>query len=509
MIDHNIFMIYDFIVIGSGYGGISTAALLAKQGFSTLILESHIAIGGCASFFKRKDFTFDAGATTLSGVLPHQPLGRLFDELDIKPNLKKLDPGMVVYIDEKKIIRYADKDKWVKEASEKFSSEQTKFWDKIYELENMSWNLIEQNYRLPPTTISDLIHLAKPSNLKYLGLLPGLIKPVESLIKKYGLEKNHLFSRFIDEQLLISAQNTSFFTPYLTASIGLAYPSETYYPYGGIYKPLELVLNYFKSKGNEIKFKEKVIDIVETKDGYKVTTKRGNTYFTKGIISNIPIWNMEKITNNNIQKYFSEKSKSFSNAWGAFTLYFAVEDKIELSTAYHQIHSRKPLPFSSSKSFFVSFSLKDDFEKAPKGWRTVTISTHTNTNDWKNISEEEYQRRKNLLENAIIEDFDYYFPELEKSEKLYINTGTPNTFEFFTNRYRGFVGGIPHSINKNILQLPPNVTPFKNFYLVGDTVFPGQGTPAVVLGALNVIERIKEKELTPIKKINKNSAILK
>lgn len=83
---------YDFIVIGSGYGGLTAASLLAKQGFSTLILESHTLIGGCASYFKRKEFSFDVGATTCSGILPHQPLGKLFSKLNIEPELKKSTP---------------------------------------------------------------------------------------------------------------------------------------------------------------------------------------------------------------------------------------------------------------------------------------------------------------------------------------------------------------------------------------------------------------------------------
>ncbi len=498
---------YDYIIIGSGYGGVSTAGLLAKENFSTLILESHTTIGGCASFFKRKGFTFDAGATTLSGTLDHQPLGRLFNQLDIKPNLKKLDTGMIIYINDNKIIRYADKNRWIEESSKKFDTNLKDFWNSIYDLESKSWDLIANNYRLPPRNLIDLIHLAKPSNLKYLPLIPGLVLTVTSLLKKYGLDKNKEFIQFIDEQLLISTQNPSSKAPYITSAIGLAYPSETYYPYGGITKPLELVLNYYKQKGNEIKFKEQVVLIEKKLDFYQVTTKRGNTYKAKGIISNIPIWNMVNICSDiSMKDYFKTQSSSFKNSWGAFTLYFAIKNNFPIDTAYYQIHSRKPLPFASSKSFFVSFSLDDDYQKAPEGFRTVTISTHVNVNDWENISQEEYENRKNQLEQAILDNFDYYFPEVLENDKIFINSGTPKTFEFFTKRHRGFVGGIPHNIKKNILQLTPNTTPFDNFYLVGDTVFPGQGTPSVVLGSLNILQRIKDEN---IKKINKPSLIIR
>lgn len=38
----------DVVVIGSGIGGLSCAALLAKYGLDVTVLESHYAIGGAA-----------------------------------------------------------------------------------------------------------------------------------------------------------------------------------------------------------------------------------------------------------------------------------------------------------------------------------------------------------------------------------------------------------------------------------------------------------------------------
>ena len=59
---------YDIIVIGAGIGGLTTAALLAHDGYRVLVLEGHIEPGGCASSFERKRpngdrYVFDVGAT--------------------------------------------------------------------------------------------------------------------------------------------------------------------------------------------------------------------------------------------------------------------------------------------------------------------------------------------------------------------------------------------------------------------------------------------------------------
>lgn len=45
---------YDVIVIGSGLAGLTSANLLARQGYSVLLLEHHYQLGGMATWFKRK-----------------------------------------------------------------------------------------------------------------------------------------------------------------------------------------------------------------------------------------------------------------------------------------------------------------------------------------------------------------------------------------------------------------------------------------------------------------------
>ncbi|MDZ7766217.1 MAG: FAD/NAD(P)-binding protein [Melioribacteraceae bacterium] len=197
----------DYLIIGAGYAGLSAAALLAKNKFSTLLLESHSKIGGCASHYKRKDFTFDVGATTFSGIKPNQPLGRLFKELSIEPKLKKVDPGLIAKIDGKEIIRYADKLKWTEAASEYFnSSKQINFWQKIFEIDELAWEFLSHNNSIPPNSLVDYIKLTKPTNLRYAKLLYGIFNGIQKEINKFQLT-DKIFTSFLEEQLLITTQN--------------------------------------------------------------------------------------------------------------------------------------------------------------------------------------------------------------------------------------------------------------------------------------------------------------
>jgi phytoene dehydrogenase-like protein len=49
---------WDAIVIGSGMGGLTAAALLAKKGLRTLLLEKEKQVGGYVVSFERGGFTF-------------------------------------------------------------------------------------------------------------------------------------------------------------------------------------------------------------------------------------------------------------------------------------------------------------------------------------------------------------------------------------------------------------------------------------------------------------------
>ncbi|WP_428384197.1 FAD-dependent oxidoreductase [Nevskia ramosa] len=61
----------DAIVVGSGLGGLSTAACLAASGKSVMVLEAHEIVGGCAQTFRRKGiWEFDCGVHYVGGCVP-------------------------------------------------------------------------------------------------------------------------------------------------------------------------------------------------------------------------------------------------------------------------------------------------------------------------------------------------------------------------------------------------------------------------------------------------------
>ncbi len=78
--NHQVATNYDAIVIGSGMGSLTTAALLAKEGQKVLVLERHYTAGGFTHVFKRKGYEWDVGIHYIGDVQrPMSPIKKLFD----------------------------------------------------------------------------------------------------------------------------------------------------------------------------------------------------------------------------------------------------------------------------------------------------------------------------------------------------------------------------------------------------------------------------------------------
>ena len=72
---------WDYIVVGSGMGGLTAAALLSTLGRRVLVLEQHYVPGGFTHTFKRKGYLFDVGVHAVGEVTRHTMVGRLLSRI--------------------------------------------------------------------------------------------------------------------------------------------------------------------------------------------------------------------------------------------------------------------------------------------------------------------------------------------------------------------------------------------------------------------------------------------
>jgi phytoene dehydrogenase-like protein len=182
------------------------------------------------------------------------------------------------------------------------------------------------------------------------------------------------------------------------------------------------------------------------------------------------------------------------DGWGAFTVYLGFSQEIipkELDSEFpthHQIICERP--FGEGNTIFISISPKWDLNRAPTGKRAATISTHTKFEGWWelfNRDKDEYENQKKEYTEKILYSVERIFPSIREASDL-ILPGTPITFQRFTQRKFGWVGGFPQT--SLFRSWPSRIN--KNTWMVGDSIFPGQSIAAVGLGGLRVAKKVIE-----------------
>jgi phytoene dehydrogenase-like protein len=107
---------YDAIVIGSGMGGLTAAALLAKRRLKTLLLEKEKQAGGYVVSFKRHGFTFDATGSFVGGCQEGGELYQILkeigalEEIEFIPirHIRNIYPGFEVQLRQDGFHSYTD-----------------------------------------------------------------------------------------------------------------------------------------------------------------------------------------------------------------------------------------------------------------------------------------------------------------------------------------------------------------------------------------------------------------
>lgn len=489
---------YDAIIIGSGMGGMSAGAMLAKDGHKVLILEAAAVPGGCSSSYYRKGFTFESGATTLIGFDKNQPLWKLEKETGIQIPREEIIPSMTVRLDGEQIIRYKDRVKWIAEAGRVFGNPQAQraFWEEALKISDTVWKISLKNPFFPPQSIKDWGRLAISNSLLDVWVLPYAIRSVQDVMRNFGVDTPK-FRRFVDEQLMITAQSKSEDTSFLFGAAGLTYTNySNFYVPGGLLEMINSIRAFIQQKEGALYTREAVNHIIRKEEEFIVQTKKGNNYQAPIVVSNIPIWNMKDITSGEMKIYFEEESKDFDEAWGAITLGIATTDTYpEDLSLHHQVHLKEGerIPYTNSESLFVSMSQRGDTERAPEGNRTLNISCHASPERWFSLSGD-YEAAKKQTEDFIVETLKQKLPGFSNTEIKTIHTATPVTWQNWVYRKKGRVGGIPQSMARSLLKWIPNQSPFSGLYLVGDTTYPGQGIPGVTLSGINVYWRIKQNQ---------------
>ena len=318
-------------------------------------------------------------------------------------------------------------------------------------------------------------------------------------MKRHELGDNRAFRRFIDATLLISAQNTADRVNgiYGATAMDLARQG-VYHVEGGIGGIAETLVEKIRNSGGEVLYRQRVQRIATVNGqaiGVYATTGRRSTkeeFFPADfvVVNNTP-WSLAKMLGDDTPAKLKNEISRRDNTQGAFVLHLGVDaEKLPQNIHdHHQIVRSYEGAMGEGETLYVSISPEWDTSRAPEGQRAVTVSTHTNVQQWWDMleaDEQAYYDCKDAYAERIISTIDKTLPGFKNAVDLTL-PGTPVTYEFYTGRYKGMVGGFPQS---SLFKARGARTGIGNIRLVGDSVFPGQSTAGVTLGGIRVAEDV-------------------
>jgi C-3',4' desaturase CrtD len=484
------------LIIGAGIGGLTAGALLLKAGHRVTVLEAHVYPGGCAGTFYHQKYRFDAGATLAGGFAPGGPHARVAEALGLTWPIHPVDPAWVVHLpDGRSVTQWADAGQWQAERQAAFPGTEP-FWQTLQTLADISWDVSSRPFPWPPESLHDIYTLARALRPKTLRALPYLLRTVGNLLPA----GDPLLRTFVDAQLLISAQTTSEQANALYGSAALDLPRRgVNHVRGGIGALADTLVNWIRQNGGEVLFRQQVTEI-EVKNGraHAVRTNKGLRLEADNILANLTPWALRDLLGEDAPAKLAKEVRQREATWGAFTVYLGVDAaKLPSTTAgHHQIIVDAQRPLGEGNSVFVSMSDPDDPSRAPAGHRAITLSTHTAIAPWWQLrhgDQAAYEARRADYTERLLTAAETALPGLRSAITLCL-PGTPVTFEFYTRRPSGMVGGFPQ---ESILQARGPSTGIANLWLVGDSIFPGQSTAGVTLGGLRVASLVERMSFHP------------
>lgn len=473
------------IVIGAGIGGLTAGALLLQAGHQVTVLEAHIYPGGSAGTFYHQKYRFDAGATLAGGFSPDGPHGRVAQILDLQWPVRPADPAWLVHLpDGRTVTQWSDPTRWREEWITAFP-DSGDFWRTQELLAKISWDVSSRPFPWPPQKARDFITLARALRPATARALPFLFRKISD----FAPDDDPMFRSFLDGQLLISAQTTADKADALYGSAALDLPRRgVNHVQGGIGSLAKTLVDWIRANGGQVLYRHQV-ERIDVKNGRAVGARTKNGLRLEGdtILGNVTPWSLGDLLADAVPRKLRRELARRQATWGAFTLYLGLNTETlpKQVASHHQVIIDSNQPLGEGNSVFISLADAHDSGRAPEGRRPATLSTHVAIAPWWQLYQSDHQaylRRRAEYTNRLLAAAEKAIPGIRGSIELCL-PGTPVTFEFYTRRSSGMVGGFPQT---SLISARGTRTGIKNLWLVGDSIFPGQSTAGVTLGAMRV-----------------------
>jgi C-3',4' desaturase CrtD len=485
-------------VLGGGMAGMATALRLQAAGLSTVVIEAHGHVGGCAGYFRHKGFSFDVGATTLVDFEPGGVGAELLESVGLAAVDGELLPGYRAWLPDRTVTLHRDQAAWHRERLRALgdSARHRAFWALLDRLAAVFWTASRAGIRLPVRGLADGLHDLRAIGLRHLPLARHIGHTLGDALRRFDLRAEPAIVGLLGMLVEDTVHSTVDRAPLINAALGVTIRGAGLTRHrGGMHGFWRRLVVHYRGLGGTLRTGCRVLQVTGHPDGFRVHTTRGSLDAAQ-VVSALPAATTAAVAATTpvavrLRRYLRRDEPDLG---GAVVVFLGVpEDEVTSQPlTHHQLLQDYDRPLGDGNNMFVSVSAPDDPISAPDSHRAVMISTHTDLASWSGLSEVEYQARKRELGERLVGYARRAYPRL--GERAVVRQlGTPRSYERFAFRPAGAVGGVRQTLANTNQHAIPHDIGVKGFWLVGDSTWPGLGTVACVLGSRIVAERVRRR----------------
>ncbi|MBN2802281.1 MAG: FAD-dependent oxidoreductase, partial [Deltaproteobacteria bacterium] len=499
---------FDIVVIGSGLGGLSAAAMLSKNGKKVALFEKHFQPGGYATTFFRDDFEFEVSLHAMSGIGTKEnpgPMRKQLNDLGVTDKVKfiamdelyrSIGNGLDITIP-----KYPDAA--LAALSLRFPNERkglADFFKKVLyvgrevdalKASGNSTNPIPTLYRYPNLAHAAGVTVATVLNSCISDPLAKLA--VGQLWGYFGLPLEKL-------SFLMFAVGFSTYLRYGSATIE-----------GKSQSLSNAFVEVIRENGGEVNLSNG-IDKITLKDNRVtgVITENGNFIKTNKIVSNAsPFTTMTKmLEEDQVPPAYKRRLKKATPSLSSVTLYLGLS---------------RPSSYAGIENHEVylnnSMNIEEQYEKcltlgapgvtalcaydasnpnfAPKGKGVVALTILSSGDQWLKLNPSDYTRQKELMTEMLMSEAEKTYPEIRSIVET-VDISTPVTNMRYTGNPFGAIYGYENTPEQNPGFRLDNSSPIDGLWFAGAWTRPGGGFQGVISSGINVAnDLLRESDKKP------------
>ena len=471
------------VVIGGGFGGLSTACYLADAGADVTLLEKNEQLGGRASRLETDGFQFDMGP---SWYLMPDVFERFFGHFGRSPDefyeLERLDPHYRVFWKDGDMVDVLPDREANRELFEEYEPGAGEAFEAYLEESERTYNIgmehfvYEDRPRLRDYVDTDVLRYSW--GLSLLGKMQG---HVESYFDHPKLQQ-------LMQYTLVFLGGSPYNTPALYNLMShVDYNMGVYYPDGGIGAVVDGIVELGDDLGVEYVTDAEVTGIEGRRGGFAVDTVSGERYLSDLVVSDADYAHTEQeLLPPRKRQYTEEYWESRTYAPSAFLLYLGVEGDVpnlehhtlvlptDWDGHFAQIFDDPEWP--DDPAYYLCVPSKTDDTVAPEGHSNLfaLVPIAPGLRDTPEIR----NRYRDLVIDDIAENTDTDLRGRVVVEETF-------SVDDFADRYNSYAGsalGLAHTLTQTSLLRPSHVSDaVDGLYFTGSTTTPGIGVPMCLI----------------------------